>query len=71
MLLLSREDEYHQELQNCAKQIRCRFEDMITVPNMDATFRLPSKFYPAAALDLAEFFYDQQVRLSLLPGHHV
>lgn len=65
MLLLSCEDENHKELQTRANRIRCRPEDMVTVPNMGATFRLPNRFFPAAASELAEFFYDQQVRLSL------
>ncbi|KAH7201223.1 hypothetical protein DER44DRAFT_812087 [Fusarium oxysporum] len=61
MLLLGSEDEYHKELHNRAKQIRCNPKDMVKVPGMDATFRLPNELYPAEGLDFTNFYYNQLV----------
>ncbi|KAF5964378.1 hypothetical protein FCOIX_13448 [Fusarium coicis] len=61
MLLLGSEDEYHKELHDRAKQIRCNPKDMVKVPGMDATFRLPSELNPAEGLDFTNFYYNQLV----------
>ncbi|KAG6989175.1 hypothetical protein Forpi1262_v018690 [Fusarium oxysporum f. sp. raphani] len=59
MLLLGSEDENHKELHDCAKQIRCNPKDMVKVPGMDATFRLPNGLYPAEGLDFTNSYYNK------------
>ncbi|EGU88886.1 hypothetical protein IWW34DRAFT_793823 [Fusarium oxysporum f. sp. albedinis] len=61
MLLLGSEDENHKELHDCAKQIRCNPKDMVKVPGMDATFRLPNGLYPAEGLDFTNSYYNKLV----------
>lgn len=68
MLLLGSEDENHKELHDRAKQIRYNPEDMVKVPGMDATFRLPSVLSLAEGLDFTTFYYSKLVRISLPSG---
>ncbi|RYC80989.1 hypothetical protein BFJ63_vAg16126 [Fusarium oxysporum f. sp. narcissi] len=63
MLLLGREDDLHEELQRCARQVTFRFEDMIPAPDMPGAFRLPRPLLPASAIKLFKCFYDRKIIL--------
>ncbi|KPA35340.1 hypothetical protein FLAG1_11968 [Fusarium langsethiae] len=60
MLLLGSEDEFHEELQRCAMQVKFRLDDMIPAPDMHGAFRLPMSFLPESAIKLFKYFYDQK-----------
>lgn len=68
MLLLGSEDDSHEELQSLAKQVICRFEDMVPAPDKPGAFRLPQQLLPAPAVELFKCFYDRKVCLELSTG---